>query len=282
METRRSRTATIGQLFVLLALVAMLPARAQAQTDGKTTNYLFAASEALDDGNHELALSILEQARQDDPDNCILHEYLCRAHAGLGHLVEARKEARIFEGCMEPEDQSIHDELTVLVDGLAEADARNTEEQRGNEDELVSDEPDGSEGKSYEDERDDRLAEDRDAAPDEPSATGGPDSKLGPVLIGVGTAMTVGFSVTAVISYQQGQIYAADGNTAAHAEGQKVYYASLVGAGIGGALLVGGIISTAAQKNGQRTTDRDRGERPLRLTLGPGPGEAGLSLVCTF
>ncbi len=95
-------------------LVASQPAWGE-QVSLKVENYLFAASEALDDGEPALALSLLRRAKAEDPDCCIVQEYLCRCYAALENLDMARQSYADFVSCMKVSDEGVLAELDALI-----------------------------------------------------------------------------------------------------------------------------------------------------------------------
>lgn len=102
--------AALGTLLILAS------SSAQAEdVSAKTENYLFAASEALEDGEPALALSLLKRAREEDPTSCILQEYLCRTWAALGDAAHATEALSAFTGCMVSTDESIRRELVQVI-----------------------------------------------------------------------------------------------------------------------------------------------------------------------
>jgi len=102
-------------LFLLLVLARPVMAE---DVSSKTENYLFAASEALHDGEPALALSLLKRARDEDPNACIVQEYLCRAYVALADAPHARDAFSAFSACMVPADEPIRQELSGLVKGI--------------------------------------------------------------------------------------------------------------------------------------------------------------------
>ena len=66
------RCAALLPLLVVSVLWAA-PLRAE-ELSLKVENYIFAASEALDDGEPALALSLLRRAKNEAPESCIVEE----------------------------------------------------------------------------------------------------------------------------------------------------------------------------------------------------------------
>jgi hypothetical protein len=116
----RSLPPVLASTLALLLGAWSAPARAEDLTV-KVENYIFAASEALADGEPALALSLLRRAKAEAPESCIVDEYLCRTYAAIGNAKMARESYARFAACMEVTDESVLSELDALVASLEEA-----------------------------------------------------------------------------------------------------------------------------------------------------------------
>jgi len=237
------------------ALLLAWPAPAACEEISlKTENYLFAASEALADGDPALALSLLRRAKTEDPGCCIIDEYLCRTYAELGQLDRATDSYTDFVACMEPSDEPVRQELEEAL-----AEARRTAPPP----EPTVEEPD-------EPTVAERVAQAR-------SNRGRP----GLVIMGIGGAMAAGFGITAGVTHGQGQNWIEGGEQELYEARKPLNNASVVlSAAGGGVALVGLIIEIATAK--KRTEAKAVTDLTTTPALGPGPGQLGLSASWRF
>lgn len=257
MTSRVPGPALLARALLLAALLYALPAPAAAgEISLKTENYLFAASEALADGDPALALSLLRRAKEEDPDCCIVDEYLCRTYVDLGQLDRATESYSDFVGCMESSDDPIREELEEL---LAEA-RRNPPTVEVETGIAESGDTSGGSGR--------RAGTAR---------TGG--ARPGLVVAGIGGGLAAGFGVTATVTFVQSRVWIEQGDQASYEARKPLNNVSLVVASAaGGVALVGLIIdmATARGRSGTAIT----GERvPI---IAPGPGQLGLSASWRF
>jgi hypothetical protein len=251
------RPASIARSLLLAAAVLACARPAVAgEISLKTENYLFAASEALDDGDPALALSLLRRAKAEDPDCCILDEFLCRTHIELGQLDRATDSYGDFVGCMESSDEPVRQELEGL---LAEA-KRNPA--------PTDPDPDGSTPGAG-----DPSAVTRGGARD------GGGGRPGLVMAGVGGGVAAGFGVTATVIFVQSRVWIEQGDRETYEARKPLNNTSAVIAAAGGGIALVGLIidmATARQRAGTATT----GDRIPAIA--PGPGQVGLSASWRF
>ncbi len=238
---------------VVATVWCALPAASQ-EISLKTENYLFAASEALADGDPALALSLLKRAKEEDPGCCILDEYLCRTYVELGQLDRATGSYGDFVGCMVPSDEPIRQELEEM---LSEARRNAPAADPVDEDETAT----------------------QVAVRHAPGGGGG--GRPGLVLMGIGGAMAAGFGVTATVTHAQSQTWIEEGDQDLYDARKPLNNASVVLSAAGGGVAVIGLIveiATAGQRAEARTTSR----RPGAPMLEPGPGQLGLAASWNF
>lgn len=259
MTSRMYGPAVLALALLVAALPTLVPSPATAgEISLKTENYLFAASEALADGDPALALSLLRRAKEEDPDCCIVDEYLARTYTELGQLDRATESYADFVGCMEPSDEPIREELEEL---LAEA--------RRNPPDVV---PDGDGG----------GVPLRDAGGTRTVNRGGTTAnggRPGLVVAGIGGGVAAGFGVTATVTFVQSRVWLEQGDRETYEARKPINNVSLVLASVGGGIALVGLIADMAT-SGRRADARATGERlPV---IAPGPGELGLSASWRF
>lgn len=237
---------------LLVVLLAFARPSAAGEISLKTENYLFAASEALDDGDPALALSLLRRAKEEDPDCCIIDEYLCRTHIDLGQVDRATESYAAFVGCMEPSDEPVRGELEEL---LAEARSRAPDPPADPDpDDVVTPSVRGRTG-------------------------GGGGGRPGLAMAGIGGGMAAGFGVTATVIFVQSRQWIEQGDRELYEARRPLNNASAVVAAVGGGIAIVGLIAdmaTARQRTGEAAV-----ASPIP-TLAPGPGQLGLSAGWRF
>jgi hypothetical protein len=212
----------------LLLLGSLLsgPVRAE-ELSLKVENYIFAASEALDDGEPALALSLLRRARAEAPDSCIVEEYLCRCYLALGNADMAREAYGRFVSCMEVSDEGVLSELDALIVQV---------EQQA--DQLPAPEP-ASEPATPADSAPPAVV----AAPilqsPEPASAGG---RVGWVMLGSGAVVGVGGGVASLLTWRWGEHYVGERQQSEYEALAPYNHAAVIGAGVGGALAVTGLV----------------------------------------
>jgi len=195
----------------------------------KVENYIFAASEALDDGEPALALSLLRRAKAEEPDCCILEEYLCRTYMELGNLELARQSYGNFATCMKSSDESVLQELDQLL--LVAEEVQRTAAAVP-EPEPVAVAPTPADEPAVADSAEDGAPEKR----------GYPGRGAGWVVAGIGSAAAISFGVTARLSWQRGQEHVELGSRAAYEDLLGLNHAAVILTGVGGGLVATGVI----------------------------------------
>ncbi len=251
MGARVTRPVVLVCALWIAAVGVVVPA-AGDEISLKTENYLFAASEALADGDPALALSLLKRAKAEDPDCCIIDEYLCRTYAELGQVERATASYSDFVGCMISSDEPIREELEELVS-----------EARRNAPATTA-----------------ATVEDTSPAVTT-RAAGTSGGRPGLVLMGIGGAMAIGFGVTATVTHVQGQVWIEDGEQSLYEARKPLNNASVVLSAAGGGVAVIGLIVdlATAGRRARATAAVGAGRAPA---LGPGPGQLGLSASWHF
>ena len=211
----------------LLLLSLLLPGRAWAEELSlKVENYIFAASEALDDGEPALALSLLRRAKAEAPESCILEEYLCRCYLALGNVGMAREAYGRFVSCMEVSDEGVLAELDGLIEQAEDraAEPAPTAEEPA----VVSAEP---------------VPTAPVAAPVvAPAASTGGGGRVGLALAGSGAALGLGCGVASVLTWRWGQHWVEERQQSRYESLAPYNHATVIGAGVGGALAVTGLV----------------------------------------
>ncbi len=247
----------------LLVGLALSPAVRAADTlSPRVENYIFAVSEALADGQPALALSLLEQARAEAPESCLLEEYLFRCHAALGDLEQAQASHGRFVACMQPEDRGILVELDSLL-AQAEHAARQAPDEPvvadGPEEPAVADgpeEPEPTEGPELSEEPEEPelsetagpAVEPAPVAPPTPvvpsvaPATRGGAAGLGWTMLGSGLTISAGATVAAYLSYEWGQHYINRGKQEKYERALLYNHLAVYGAAGGGAVALTGLV----------------------------------------
>ncbi len=192
----------------------------------KVENYIFAASEALDDGEPALALSLLRRAKAEAPDSCIIEEYLCRCYLALGNVKMAREAYGSFVTCMEVSDEGVLAELDGLI---VQA------EQRAD---APAPEPVAEPSAPIEPAP---RAEVPAPSPPlrEPTPGGG---RAGWVLLGSGAALGLGGGVASVLTWRWGEHYVEQRQQGEYESLAPYNHAAVIGAGVGGAIAVTGLV----------------------------------------
>lgn len=225
-------------LSLLLCVAAALLTGSEAQAEDlslKVENYIFAASEALDDGEPALALSLLRRAKSEAPDSCIVEEYLCRCYIALGNLDMARGAQGRFVACMAVSDEGVLAELDGLI-AQAEDQAPAADEPA-----LVLQEAPPS-----------SPATSAPVVTLAPPAEGG-GGGLGWILMGSGAALGVGGGVASWLTWSQGQQHVEQRERDAYLSLATYNHAAVIGGGVGGALAVTGLVMglSARGRSGQ-------------------------------
>jgi len=256
MRPRGSRPAALARALLASALLFCISAPAAGEEISlKTENYLFAASEALADGDPALALSLLKRAKAEDPGCCIVDEYLCRTYTQLGQLDRATESYSDFVGCMESSDEPVRQELEEAL-----AEARRNQPAPDEDDAGVADAPAGG------------------PAPRTGASGGG---HPGLVIMGIGGAMAAGFGITATVTHVQSQTWIEDGDQELYEARKPLNNASVVLSAAGGGVAVIGLIIeiATASKRAEAKAAADLTRTPV---MGAGPGQLGLSASWRF
>jgi hypothetical protein len=229
----RPLTRALAPLALPLLLARAAPVRAE-ELSLKVENYIFAASEALGDGDAALALSLLRRAKAEAPGSCIVDEYLCRAYAALGNAEMARQSYARFAACMEVTDEGVLAELDALVTGLGSPPAAAPVAPPAPAPASVDLAP---------------AAIGSTAAP----ASGYPHRGVGWALFGGGAALAAGLGATSAITWSRGEGYVEQGQQADYEALIPWNHAAVVGAGVGGGLaLTGVLVEIALARHGRR------------------------------
>ncbi|MFH1464196.1 MAG: hypothetical protein ABIO70_07405 [Pseudomonadota bacterium] len=236
----RCLSTALAPALALLCWGWSAPARAE-DLSVKVENYIFAASEALADGEPALALSLLRRAKSEAPESCIVDEYLCRTYTAIGNAKMARESYQRFAGCMEVTDEGVLSELDALVAGLEAAP--------------------------------------REPAPPAPTAPtpapapqitvntppptvvvapapsrGYPGRGAGWALFGTGLAAVAGGGVGMGLTWNWGEHYVERHNQEKYEELIPWNHASVIGLGVGGALALAGVgLEIGLARHGQKS-----------------------------
>ncbi len=212
-------------LLLGLALLGLGPGQAHAEDLSlKVENYIFAASEALDDGDPALALSLLRRAASEAPGSCIIEEYLCRCYVALGNVEMARGAYGRFAACMEVTDEGVLAELDRLIVEAEQAPA--TEPDPVPPPALAgTDSPPPTFPEPV-------------PTPADPTARGG---TLGWVLLGSGAVVGVAGGVGSWLSWSRGQQYIEDRDRDSYVALAPLNHAAVIGGAVGGAVAVTGL-----------------------------------------
>jgi hypothetical protein len=193
----------------------------------KVENYIFAASEALADGEPALALSLLRRAKSEAPDSCIVEEYLCRSYVALGNTQMAREAYGRFVSCMEVSDEGVLADLDQLIVQAEQAAALEPPPVET----VATPEP-------------------------VPPATAVAPTPVAPApaqvrrrgagaawgLMGSGAVLSAGAGVAAYMTYQWGDYYVVEGDQESYEEMALYNHAAVIGTGTGGAMVLTGFI----------------------------------------
>ncbi len=222
-------------LAACLGLALWAGAVAAEEVSLKVENYLFAASEALDDGEPALALSLLRRAQAEDPGCCIVDEYLCRAYLALDNLDLAREAYGSFVGCMQLSDEAVLGELDQL---LQQAEQRQAEGGA-----AISAPPAPVPAP--------QIAS--PVAAPTPRPPGSAGRAIGWTLLGTGAAATAAGSVGMGLSWTWGEHYVEEGQRGEYEALLPWNHAAVIGAGVGAGVLVTGLlVELAAQRRGRQ------------------------------
>jgi hypothetical protein len=218
------RCAALLPLLVVSVLWAA-PLRAE-ELSLKVENYIFAASEALDDGEPALALSLLRRAKNEAPESCIVEEYLCRCYAALGNVDMAREAYGRFVSCMQVSDEGVLAELDALI---VQA-----------EQQPVVPAPASSEPV-------DSVAPPVVAVV--PASASGGGGRVGWVLLGSGAALGVGGSVASWLTWRSGEQYVEQRQHDEYEALAPYNHLAVIGGGVGGALALTGLVVALAPRS---------------------------------
>lgn len=201
----------------------------------KVENYVFAASEALADGEPALALSLLRRAKSEEPDCCIVDEYLCRCYAALGNLDMAREAYASFVGCMKVSDEGVLAELDAVIAQASEAakalEAAQAEQAAATQQASA---PATEAASAHQPVTADISTQ--------PSQGGGGGGTLGWALLGSGAAIGIGGGVASVLTWNAGQGHVEENQQAAYEGLLPWNHVAVIGAGVGGAAAVTGLV----------------------------------------
>jgi len=248
-------TALVGSLAAIAMVACALPA-ADGEVSLKTENYLFAATEALDDGDPALALSLLKRAKTEDPECCILDEYLARTYAELGELDRATEAYTDFVGCMEPSDEPIRQELEELLGEVRRSAPAEVD---------PDDDPGTSPIGSTRVERAPRIRRG--------------NARPGLVVAGIGGGLAAGFGATATITFVQSRQWIEQGDRELYDARRPLNNVTFIAAAASGGVALAGLIADLATA-GRRNPARSTGLTAPVIT--PGPGRAGLAATWRF
>ncbi len=210
---------------------------AAAEISIKTENYLFAASEALEDGEPGLALSLLRRADQEDPEACIIQEYLCRCYSALEDLPRAILARDSFADCMEPADAPVLQELDSLLEQL-NAQAAMAEPQPAESAPSEAPEPQA------------QASLPSQASTTQASGTYTTQGRVeqarrghgGLVVMGAGGLVGIGFGVTSYVTYHQSRSMIEQGDKTSYENTLPLNHVSVILTGVGGGIAVTGLL----------------------------------------
>ncbi len=284
-----SRPLTVP-LILLVGLAS--PALRAEELSLKVENYIFAATDALDDGDAELALSLLLKARDEDAEACIVEEYLCRAHAALLDVEQARAAQQRFGACMDPGDEAVLAELGELVanaerQAALEPDAApvaiipledvepidgDGEAETANEDVATTD-PATAEQPQPVQPAPPVVSTPPIAAVPAPAPERGGSGWLGWTMMGSGLVIGAGSGVAAYMTEMWGLHYIDRGKQEKYEEIQPYNHIAVYGAVGGGALALTGLVAGLVATHGER--------QPVSATPWLAPSQQGLGLSTT-
>ncbi len=267
-------------LTVPLMLMATLasPALRAEELSLKVENYIFAATDALDDGDAELALSLLTKARAEAPEACIVEEYLCRAHLALGELGPAQAAHARFAACMAPEDEPVRAELASLITAAEREAAQNPPPPPVaiiplEELETVAQE-EGAEAAPAEDPQPVEPAAPLVSAPPvavpAPAPARGGSGWLGWTMMGSGLVIGAGSGVGAYMTEMWGLHYIERGKQEKYEEILPYNHLAVYGAVGGGALALTGLVAGLVATQGK--------QQPVSAAPWLAPSRQGLGL----
>jgi hypothetical protein len=223
-------------LSLLLGVAFVCPPVQAEDLSLKVENYIFAASEALEDGEPALALSLLRRARSEAPESCIVEEYLCRCYLALGNPDMARASYGRFVACMDVTDEGVLMELDAL---LAEMEAQPPAPPAPTPEEPVAEAPAMQPAPAL------------SPAP-EPGRAGG--GWFGWTLMGTGLAVSAGAGVASYVTGIWGEHYVEKGDQTSYEDLLPYNHAAVYGAYGGGALAVTGLVVGLVSRNGRNVS----------------------------